>query len=202
MICTRCHDDLPMDAFYATSTSGWCRACYRAWYVERSGGMVTKCCDHCGGQFDCTARSAARRKFCSRTCKDTAKNAAKSAVLHASKPERECPHCGAPVPVLMRADACFCSEKCSTAAHNAAKKARWRVGPDADYVSRAYIIKRDGSRCHLCGKRCRDEEIHLDHLVPVSLGGPHTPENLRVACARCNLSKHNRARDEQLLLVG
>jgi 5-methylcytosine-specific restriction endonuclease McrA len=32
----------------------------------------------------------------------------------------------------------------------------------------------------------------LDHVVPISKGGPHTKENLVPACAHCNTSKNNR----------
>jgi 5-methylcytosine-specific restriction endonuclease McrA len=73
---------------------------------------------------------------------------------------------------------------------------------EAEHVSRAYIITRDGSRCHICGKKCRSSEIHLDHLVPISRGGTHTAANLRVACAHCNLSRGAGRIPAQLLLVG
>jgi 5-methylcytosine-specific restriction endonuclease McrA len=69
-------------------------------------------------------------------------------------------------------------------------------------IERAYIIMRDGSRCHLCGKKCRPHDIHLDHLVPISRGGSHDESNLRVACAACNVSKQARPMGEQLMLIG
>lgn len=56
-------------------------------------------------------------------------------------------------------------------------------------VSRQFIIDRDDSTCYLCGKICEPGEIHLDHVVPLARGGDHTADNLRVACAPCNLSK-------------
>lgn len=57
-------------------------------------------------------------------------------------------------------------------------------------VSRSAIIERDNRTCHLCGKtNLPDTQIHLDHVIPLSRGGPHTEDNLRVACAPCNIRK-------------
>lgn len=61
-----------------------------------------------------------------------------------------------------------------------------RVGR-VDYPA---IYKRDRGICHLCGKT--PEKYHFDHVIPISKGGPHTAENIKVACAFCNLSKGNR----------
>lgn len=67
---------------------------------------------------------------------------------------------------------------------------------------RAAIIARDGGRCHLCGTRCRPSEIELDHLVPLSAGGDHAPENVAVACRSCNRSRGAGRLPAQLLLIG
>ncbi len=41
---------------------------------------------------------------------------------------------------------------------------------------------------------CNDAEwAHMDHVKPLSLGGPHCLSNLRPACAHCNLSKSAKA---------
>ncbi len=50
------------------------------------------------------------------------------------------------------------------------------------------IFGRDGHKCRYCGRT--DGTMHIDHVVPVSLGGGDEPENLCVACAPCNHSKH------------
>lgn len=56
--------------------------------------------------------------------------------------------------------------------------------------TRAQIIHRDQRTCHLCGKRgLTNREIHLDHVHPISKGGTHTYDNVKVSCAPCNLSK-------------
>ena len=42
----------------------------------------------------------------------------------------------------------------------------------------------------------------LDHVVPLSLSGAHTPENVRLAHVRCNTAKGNRGGEELRLLSG
>jgi 5-methylcytosine-specific restriction endonuclease McrA len=34
--------------------------------------------------------------------------------------------------------------------------------------------------------------LHIDHIKPVSKGGGNEPENLRLLCPRCNISRGNR----------
>jgi 5-methylcytosine-specific restriction endonuclease McrA len=56
------------------------------------------------------------------------------------------------------------------------------------------VLARDGFRCRDCGRTENEPgvELHLDHVIPVSRGGPTTEDNLITACNRCNLGKSNR----------
>lgn len=59
------------------------------------------------------------------------------------------------------------------------------------------ILARDYFRCVLCGASPATDPscvLHVDHIVPVSLGGPTERANLRTLCARCNLGRGNRYR--------
>jgi predicted nucleic acid-binding Zn ribbon protein len=201
--CPQCVRYLSLSEFPQSSrgkVGSWCRACHR---TAKCGAEVQRACDFCGVVLLVTERRAAEAHvYCSRPCKDRAKDAARQAAIEAAKPERQCVYCGVDMPRSMRADARFCSEDCNSAAHKL-KRGNGRLGPGRRReIERAYVIERDGSRCHLCGKKCRPEEIHLDHVVPLSQGGSHDPENLRVSHAVCNLRKGDRPRDEQLLLIG
>lgn len=55
---------------------------------------------------------------------------------------------------------------------------------DKDYVS-----VRDGWRCTYCGRRVTRRTRHVDHSVSRANGGTNHLNNLRLACAACNLGK-------------
>jgi len=57
---------------------------------------------------------------------------------------------------------------------------------------RAYVSDKDIRRimsqsCAECGS---NDNLHLDHIVPLSRGGKHTVGNLQMLCGKCNLSKN------------
>lgn len=98
-----------------------------------------------------------------------------------------------------------------SASHNrrANKLGAGSITSPADLVT--YLMRRDRGRCRaeIClfaDRRVRAKSgsgrPSIDHIVPLSLGGEHTLENIQLAHLRCNLSKHNRIRAVQPLLVG
>lgn len=68
------------------------------------------------------------------------------------------------------------------------------------------LVMRDGLRCALCGELC-DWNDHswskylgpkhptIDHIIPISKGGPHTWANVQVACAMCNSLKSDNVQE-------
>lgn len=204
--CSHCKALKPFSEFppsKARNKGQWCRECFRNEARKRLGAVEREVeCAHCGKAFVSAFRKA---KFCSSVCKTKDKNAVEKAARDQAaqaRPDRFCPHCGVCLPKTMRINARFCSEKCNSAAHHLNRAPERRgMGRRRD-VQRAYVLARDGMRCHLCGGRVRPGDVHLDHVVPLSLGGAHDVSNLRVAHARCNLSKRADARNEQILLFG
>jgi 5-methylcytosine-specific restriction endonuclease McrA len=77
--------------------------------------------------------------------------------------------------------------------------ARWQARQDqkrrtqVEPIRNQDVFERDGWICGIC-LACIDSELKwpdpmcatLDHVVPLSLGGDHTWENVRAAHARCN----------------
>jgi len=54
------------------------------------------------------------------------------------------------------------------------------------------VLKRDNFTCQYCGRKPPDVELHVDHIIPWSKVREHNEENLRVACADCNLGKRDK----------
>lgn len=48
-----------------------------------------------------------------------------------------------------------------------------------------------GGRCWW-GAHPLGDNFHIDHRIPLSRGGAHDPSNIVLACASCNLSKHDK----------
>jgi 5-methylcytosine-specific restriction endonuclease McrA len=54
---------------------------------------------------------------------------------------------------------------------------------------RRRVLERDGYYCVYCDEDLRESEIHMDHVIPESKGGPTSYDNLQVTCRKCNLAK-------------
>lgn len=57
--------------------------------------------------------------------------------------------------------------------------------------SKSNIFLRDGYTCQYCEAKLTRAESTLDHVVPQSLGGKTTWENIVTACGPCNHGKGN-----------
>lgn len=166
--------------------------------------------------------------YCSRRCGEVARGRC----LPAALPPRACalPECGTTFQPRREMDRC-CSERHGKLLYNRESRADGRQAPppwnDArrdryhrrraqkretatgDPVLLAVIAERDRWHCHICGLPV-DSALpwpdpmspSLDHVVPLSLGGAHAPENVRLAHVRCNTARGNRGGEELLLLSG
>jgi len=54
------------------------------------------------------------------------------------------------------------------------------------------VLKRDGSRCALCGATEKDRMLDVDHIIPRSRSGKTVEENLQILCSKCNRTKGNK----------
>lgn len=105
-------------------------------------------------------------------------------------PRRSCTVCGAAaLPGVAR---CHRHTRAPTA--NQARKYR---GSTAYQETRALVLRRDGYRCHLCG-RSDPPADQIDHIVPYSQADPETrdimrAEDFRAAHGSCNRRRGARA---------
>ena len=53
------------------------------------------------------------------------------------------------------------------------------------------LLSRQKWRCACCSKSLKSG-WHVDHIMPLALGGPHETSNLQLLCPPCNLSKGSR----------
>ena len=56
-------------------------------------------------------------------------------------------------------------------------------------------------KCACCGKHL-GKDYHLDHIMPLALGGSNTDDNIQLLRARCNLQKHAKHPVEFMRLRG
>lgn len=101
----------------------------------------------------------------------------------------------------------YCSEACQKRCHDRIKRDK-RIrrmkarGMDQD-ITLEKLYRRDGGACYLCGRMCdwADGKVidgqfvagesypSIDHVKPISKGGAHTWENVKLACRHCNTVK-------------
>lgn len=62
--------------------------------------------------------------------------------------------------------------------------------------NRINIFRRDNDTCQYCGKNSFRSELTLDHVVPRSLGGTTTWENIVCCCIPCNRRKGGKTTPE------
>lgn len=86
------------------------------------------------------------------------------------------------------------------------EKRAQRNNVEWERISPHVIFARDSWRCQICKRRTRGKfpapsSATIDHIIPLSKGGPHLEHNLQTACLVCNLQKHNGAANDQLRLA-
>ena len=77
---------------------------------------------------------------------------------------------------------------------------KYGVGFD-ETITRKLVFEKDNGQCYLCKTETHLEHSKenyepklstVDHIIPISKGGPHTWENVRNCCLKCNITKHDR----------
>ena len=69
-------------------------------------------------------------------------------------------------------------------------------------LTRRNIYFRDNNTCQYCGRRFRNSELNIDHVIPRSRGGRDSWDNLVCACVKCNIKKGSKTpREANMSLV-
>ena len=62
--------------------------------------------------------------------------------------------------------------------------------------SRRNVFQRDGLICQYCGKKCKKDEMTIDHVTPRSKGGTNSWTNVVTCCITCNAEKGDKTIEE------
>ena len=69
------------------------------------------------------------------------------------------------------------------------KRRAAKANAEGSYTAEDVISQhtRQKGKCFYCHTRL--DKYHVDHVIPLALGGGNGPENIVIACPKCNLSK-------------
>lgn len=77
-------------------------------------------------------------------------------------------------------------------ANREARRRAAKRGLPNEHVDRLQLLEMHDGRCGICGEGVDPNNFHIDHRIPLSLGGHHTYANTQPAHPKCNLSKGGR----------
>lgn len=184
-------------------TRNECRVCFRA-RMRRFEQRVTgfELCLDCGAILPRTRQGQRKARPAGHRCEPVSELPWQGVL---------CPECGAIKGVRRRLDA-LCREHGTVQMHYYRRDAMVRqkvidaakhrhhlkraAQQRGEVITVAALIERDGDCCYLCGRQVSDAlpfthplKANIDHVVPLSRGGSHTLDNVRVACRSCNSAK-------------
>jgi HNH endonuclease len=209
-ICTRCGECKPVDAFSKDKRSkdglqSKCKACnaayqacnrelisarMAAWYAENRSEISIK---------NAAYRSANREVIAASKSAYYAKNSekitAKAAAWRKANPDRRRETNAAWVkanPDKARQATAAWAKANPEARRIIRQNRRASELENGGTISRCLadlLMSEQGGRCAGCLCDLRETGHHLDHVMPLALGGPNTDENMQLLCPHCNKSK-------------
>lgn len=161
-------------------------------------------CTHCKEQERHEREAEAEHKRAERLRIAEERHKAKEQAWEEKHRPRRCATCGA---ITTRPK--YCSNKCCRRANQQKKDATRRLRERAGLVDRDITLEklfsRDKGMCYLCGASCDWEDFEIvngfyvagdmypsiDHVKPLSAGGTHAWDNVKLAHRGCNTKKSN-----------
>lgn len=129
-----------------------------------------------------------RASYCSIVCRSLARRHIIAATTGT------CAQCGSAINYLAPANGT--SQRLTPVSKRLCDQCRHRSA--SLYISADALRQRDGDACHLCGldvpaaQKPHPLAPEVDHILPISRGGTHDPENLALSHRTCNIAKGNR----------
>ncbi|WP_312093771.1 HNH endonuclease [Niallia sp.] len=169
---------------------------------KKKDHKVEKVCFCCKKSFITTKNN---KIYCSKNCSyEHQKEVLRQKKdLKKSQHQKKCKECGKHF-VSNRMRATFCSKVCSNKYENRRRelirRKRIMANGRVDWsISIERLLKRDGSICYLCHKSFDlytdtndDYYPSIEHVIPISKGGTHTWDNVKLAHRKCNTLKRDK----------
>lgn len=212
--CLQCRVDKDIEEYkkrFLETNKGY----YLISYVNKNKVIIQ--CKKCGEIIETTSTNAIRRKCCD-TCKFKAiefekqkKQEEKEKLLNARKElnelERELKELEKRYKRIVSAYNTRQNKKAERKRRELRREKRIKTNGKMDSgISIQRVYARDNGVCYLCGKRCdfSDHKItkegyfivgnnypSIEHVIPLSKGGTHTWDNVRLAHMICNSLKND-----------
>lgn len=179
-------------------------------------------CAICGISFNDESKTK-RGKYCSDKCRkeQNRRNSYRYFISEAKPINCVCVICGTQFLSKTAAGSKYCSKRCqrkdwlnntplgrATRRRQASRRRARLRGAKVEHFTEEEIYKRDGYVCQICKKPVAMNESvphhrapTLDHIIPLSLGGNHTRDNVRLTHFICNSKRGNRE-PAQMILFG
>lgn len=167
--CSKCEDDLPLEMFYLKkdgSAHPWCKPCRkearRAYYLknrEKAIATSRKWNVENRDRYNANQRTYNERH-------------SEVHVERVAQWRRENPE----------------NARRLRRTNDATRRAR-KASVYVENVDPVVVFVRDNGVCGICLKEVDVMDFHVDHIVPLALGGYHSYENVQTAHSKCNLAK-------------
>lgn len=189
-ICDFCETEMSSPMTHGKCCSEFCNT----QLIESKRESIHNECVYCGKHVFSTKR---KRKYCSDTCAQL--NNGKSIITPF---ENECRECGK-IYMTSNSTSVTCSDNCMrhrrNRLHEINRRTKLKENGPIDYdISIPKLIERDGLDCYLCGDQVNtethynnDDYPNIDHVYPVSKGGTHTWDNVKLTHRKCNIMKRD-----------
>ena len=194
-----------------------CDRCGKEFTSEPTAGRPRRYCSQ-----ECTAKAQIERSVAGKLCPDCggpiksagssrcggcrARTRAERVAARLAGRLLDCPQCGASFTPTNHGQR-FCSDPCRKQDGWQNRQNLKRASGNGERVSQAKVYARSGGVCQLCGDPVDRAVLwpdplsaSIDHIVPLSKGGPHTLTNCQLAHLGCNSRKNNRTEAECLAI--
>ena len=151
-----------------------------------------------------------KKKYCSIECKKKGITGFGRKKFVKKTKDSVCPKCGIQHKAKSFNTICSkCNKEIYKAYQKAARKRRdykLKIATVHPVIDRK-VFERDKWKCIHCGIKVQkvniyaDNAAELDHIVPLSLGGPHSYSNVQTLCRKCNANKSNNYEGQLVLSI-